>query len=170
MLVRRSYQLSHWSSGIGAEDRCYISIDIAQFAGWISVGFTLHGECQSTKVPRYFFAEPRELGISSHWISNVSFSPSNDSAINTFFTVMYTVHEYMHVWHVGYDCFGKNTSTWLYSYERCWESVKQLVENQQCLFSALAIPGPPRSILYLLFAWRWIEELFCVLLQTLRGK
>ena len=50
MSVRCSYQLSHWSSGIGAEDRWYI--DTAHFSGWISlvyiyIGFTLHGECQS---------------------------------------------------------------------------------------------------------------------------
>ena len=35
MPVRCSYQLSHWSSGIGTEDRWYISIDTAKFSGWI---------------------------------------------------------------------------------------------------------------------------------------
>ena len=38
MPVRGSYQLSHWSSGIGAEDRRYISIDTAQLSDWISCG------------------------------------------------------------------------------------------------------------------------------------
>ena len=37
MPVRCSYQLSHWSSGIAVEDGWYISIDTAQFAGWISL-------------------------------------------------------------------------------------------------------------------------------------
>ena len=36
VLVKSSYQLSHWISGIWAEDRWYISIDTAQFSGWIS--------------------------------------------------------------------------------------------------------------------------------------
>ena len=31
---RCSYQLSHWSSGIGTEDRC---IDTGRFRGWISL-------------------------------------------------------------------------------------------------------------------------------------
>ena len=35
MPVRCSYKLSHWSSGIGAEDRWYISTDIVQFSDWI---------------------------------------------------------------------------------------------------------------------------------------
>ena len=51
ILVRCSYQLSHWSSGIGAEDRWYLSIDAFRISGWISqsVGFTLHWW-----VPKYF--------------------------------------------------------------------------------------------------------------------
>ena len=37
-------QLSHLSSGIGAQDRWYLSVDTFQISGWISqsVGFTLH--------------------------------------------------------------------------------------------------------------------------------
>ena len=38
MLVRCSYQLSHWSSGIGAEDGWYISIDTV----WLSVSMDTH--------------------------------------------------------------------------------------------------------------------------------
>ena len=38
MLVRCSYQLSHWRSEIEAEDRLYISINTVQFSGWISFG------------------------------------------------------------------------------------------------------------------------------------
>ena len=33
--VRCSYQLSHWSSGIRAEDRWHLSIDTIWFSGWI---------------------------------------------------------------------------------------------------------------------------------------
>ena len=36
ILVRCSCQLSHWSSGIGAEDRWYLSIDTFRISGWIS--------------------------------------------------------------------------------------------------------------------------------------
>ena len=35
--VRCSYQLSHWSSGIGAQDRWHLSIDTVRFSGWISL-------------------------------------------------------------------------------------------------------------------------------------
>ena len=36
LLVRCSYQLSHWSSGIGAKDRWYLSIGTFQISGWIT--------------------------------------------------------------------------------------------------------------------------------------
>ena len=35
-----SYQLSHWSSGIGAEDRWHLSIDTVRFSGWIFLRLT----------------------------------------------------------------------------------------------------------------------------------
>ena len=37
MPVKCFYQLSHWISGIWAEDGWYISIDPVQFSGWISL-------------------------------------------------------------------------------------------------------------------------------------
>ena len=63
ILVRCSYQLSHWSSGIGADDRWYLSIDTTRTLGWISqsVGLTLQ-----YWVPKYVSAAPSELGISRH--------------------------------------------------------------------------------------------------------
>ena len=47
LLVRCSYQLSYWSSGIGAEDRSIDSL-VLRLSVLFIVGFTLHGEGQRT--------------------------------------------------------------------------------------------------------------------------
>ena len=44
MLVKCLYPLSYWSSGIGAENKWYVSIDTFCFSGLISLPFNLHGE------------------------------------------------------------------------------------------------------------------------------
>ena len=68
MPVRCSYQLSHWSSGIGAEDGWYIHrhrsilrLDL------ISVGFALHGECWSNSP--YSSTEELFAATPVNWVS-----------------------------------------------------------------------------------------------------
>ena len=52
-LVRCSYQLSHWSSSIGAEDRWHLSIDTIWFLGWISSGSVGKSIWPSFRGPRF---------------------------------------------------------------------------------------------------------------------
>ena len=72
MPVRWSYQLTHWSSGIEAEDRWYVYIhrhsSILRL-DLFSVGFTLHGECWSNphSAELLLCCNPSKLGISSHF-------------------------------------------------------------------------------------------------------
>ena len=48
--VRCSYKLSHWISGIGAEDRWHLSIDTVRIPGWIFLGLANSACMVSTEV------------------------------------------------------------------------------------------------------------------------